>query len=158
MSIDAQLFVDAFKAQMALGLNATLLLQESRQRWLEQASSTAAENIAVMRTASEQVLDAQDWRELLGRSGSTAWRLMDRQLAGVQSIVQTMIINQSEATADWQRSVTNWQRDCAVALGAAADSQPKLAAMSDWVQLWGKWVGSALAQGHEATAGKASHD
>lgn len=137
ISIDTQVPITLSKAQLALCLRTLALLQQGRQQWLDQALKTIGENMEETRTETAQLLQSEDWQALAALPGHATWRLMHRQMAGLQATVQTALSNQTQFTAGWQQALGAWQQESAKALSFAGTAMPLHASLRAFAQSWG---------------------
>jgi len=158
VSVDTQLPLHLTKAQLAFWLSTTALLQDGRQRWLEHATKTIGENIEETQAVASQLHSCEDWQALAALPGHAAWRLMNRQMGGLQAIAQTALSNQAQWGTGWQQALAAWQQASAQALSLAGNAMPLHASLNEFVKLWRPLPAAAAESVNKATAkGKANH-
>lgn len=122
MSIDALPF-NVYKANIALQLRITQLLQECRQRWLEAAQQRNADATAQTAIELEDVSQSSGWQSLASLSPETYGRLFQVGTSGSHAISETVIRNQAEFAAGLQQALQEWQKTVSVLFGGEQRAQ-----------------------------------
>ena len=136
MSIDTNLPLTLYKANLALWLRAMQLLQQDCRQWLERGSQTVNESIEETRAEVNKLLDSGDWRALAALPSHTAWRVLNQQVRDLQAVAQTAGANQTAFSTDWQQAFAAWQQKSAQALGQTRNAMPIHASLREFLQSW----------------------
>jgi hypothetical protein len=140
MSIDPNLPLNLYKANLQLWLNTGKLLQQGQQRWIDLGNKSMTESIEEARGEAERMLDAEDWQGLTALAADMALRTMQKETGNVQALAETMITNQATFAAGLRDALTAWQKASANALNLAGNAPPLQASPQDFLQ----WLGSLV--------------
>jgi hypothetical protein len=137
MSIDSNLPMDLYKANVQLWMNLGLLLQETRQQWADLSDKTLGDDVTETRKEIEELAHAIDWKELTSLPGSTAWRRMQKRISDAQACTETAIAEQTRFVAGMQHVLADWQKNVTQALTEAGKSLPMAVPMKGTVPDFG---------------------
>lgn len=129
MSIDTNLPMELYKANVQLWLNMGLLLQEARQQWADLGDKTLEEDMEETRKELEELSRASDWRDLTNLPGSTAWRRMQKRVGDAQACTETAIAEQTRFVAGIQHAMADWQKSVSRAFSNVGKALPMAAPM-----------------------------
>lgn len=124
MSIDTNLPMELYKANVQLWLNMGLLLQEARQQWAGLGDKTLEEDMEETRKELEELSRASDWSDLTNLPGSTAWRRMQKRVGDAQACTETAIADQTRFVAGIQHAMADWQISVSRAFSNVGKSLP----------------------------------
>ncbi|MCP1375114.1 phasin family protein [Dyella lutea] len=124
MSIDTNLPMELYKANVQLWLNMGLLLQEARQQWADLGDKTLGDDVEETRKELEELSHASDWKDLTNLPGSTAWRRMQKRVGDAQACTETAIAEQTRFVAGIQHALADWQKSLTRAVSDAGKSLP----------------------------------
>lgn len=157
MSIDTRLPLSLHKANLALWLRTTELLQQVRQQWLERGTQTVSETIEETRAETEQLLESQDWQSLVALPGHAAWRLLNRQASDFQAAAQTAISIQTSFGSGFQQALAAWQQASAQALSQAGNAMPIQTSLREFFRNWSNLPAADAEKSAKGSAKRASH-
>lgn len=149
MNIDANLPLSLHKANVALWLRTTQLLQESGQLWLERGSQVVDDNLEEARSCVDQLRESEDWQALAALPGRVAWRVLSQQVGSLQAAAETTLSVQMAFASGWQQALATWQKESAHALTRADDAMPIQTSLRALLRGW-----SGLSEAPTAPAGR----
>lgn len=161
MSIDTNLPMELYKANVQLWLNMGLLLQEARQQWADLGDKTLGDDVEETRKELEELSRASDWKDLSNLPGSTAWRRMQKRVGDTQACTETAIAEQTRFVAGIQHALGDWQKSLTRAFSDTGKSLPMGVPMKDAMPDFGAMMAMftpAPANGGAKNAGKGKND
>lgn len=153
MIIDSNLPLAQFKANLALALRTSELLQQGRLLWLEENERQTTDTIAEMHDEMSQIDDSADWQALASVPGHAAWAIQHRLFGRFQTMTQVAIANQTQFSAGLQQALAEWQQGSAKALSQAGNAMPVQTGLRNLLQTWGH-LGDIAAEAATMISGK----
>ncbi|WP_157798549.1 phasin family protein [Dyella ginsengisoli] len=161
MSIDTNLPMELYKANVQLWLNMGLLLQEARQQWADLGDKALEDDVEETRKELEDLSRASDWKDLTNLPGSTAWRRMQKRVGDAQACTETAIAEQTRFVAGMQHALADWQKSLTRAVSDAGKSlpmgMPMSGAVPDFSALMKMFTPPAGGSGAKATGKGKNH-
>lgn len=124
MSTDSNLPLALYKANLALHLRLTALLQENGQQWLELASRAFGDGIAETSDDMQSLLQAKDWQGLASLPAESFWRQVQQRFGDAQATTQVAVNSQTALISGLQDAIQTWQKDTTEALGDTGTAAP----------------------------------
>ena len=156
MSTDANLSPTLYEANLALWLRTMQLLQQGSEQCLEQGTRAVHKSIEEISGQVDQLRSRQDWQSVAALPNEAAWRVLNRQLDGMQATIQTGIAIQTVFSSGVRQAFAKWQQESAVALRQAGNACPLTTRIREFVQKWGRLPAPSTPQAARApkAAGK----
>ncbi len=140
MSINTDLPLNLYKANLELQLRMARIMQESCKKWMELGARGVGETITDYNTELEQLLKAQDWQSLAALPADTFWRRLQQRFNDSQSATQTAVGMQTAFAAGVQDALQSWQKETMQAFSGVTDIGSINNAFNDiakqWSQMW----------------------
>ena len=124
MSLNTQLPLSLFRAQMTLCMRTGQLMHENRQRWLELADLCTQREVSEAHTEVVESNSAPDWQTLASLPADAFWRGLQRSLQVSQETLLTAVNSQAALGVGMQRALADWQRVAAQAVSHASNAMP----------------------------------
>jgi hypothetical protein len=124
MSIDTNLPMELYKANVQLWMQMNLLLQETRQQWADLGDKTLNDDVDETRAELDELAKATDWKELTNLPGSAIWHHMQKRVGDLQACTETAIAEQTRFASGLQQALANWQKSTTQAFTEAGKSLP----------------------------------
>lgn len=136
MSIETNLPLNLYKANLGLYLRIGKLLQESNLSWQEVRTRLVTDGVAETEAEIAQLDGIADWQSLATLPGEAFWRQLQQRFDDVQAASNLAIEVQTTFTGGLQDTIKSWQKDTGSALGLATDATPFSSAWNDLLKSW----------------------
>jgi hypothetical protein len=130
---DKTISLDLYKANAALQLRLTRLLQESGHHWLQSMQQTSAEGLAETSAKIEGLLQSASWQTLATLPSESFWRLL--RASDAKTAQQIALQNQAAFTQGVQQALQAWQEEITRIMAAASDSS-----RAGLPESWAAWL------------------
>ena len=112
--------LDLYKANAALQLRLTRLLQENGHRWLHSLQQVSADGVAETSAEIEELLKSANWQTLATLPSESLRRLFQLRANDAGAMRQVALENQAAFVAGLQQALQAWQDEIAAAMRATA--------------------------------------
>ena len=130
---DKTISLDLYKANAALQLRLTRLLQESGHHWLQSMQQTSAEGLAETSAKIEGLLQSASWQTLATLPTESFWRLL--RASDAKTAQQIALQNQAAFTQGVQQALQAWQEEITRIMSAESDSS-----RAGLPESWAAWL------------------
>lgn len=139
MSINTEVPLNLYKANLELQLRLSRLVQETQKHWLELSAQGVAKGISESNAELEQLLKSQDWQTLAALPADAFWRQLQLRFSDNQALVQTAVSSQTSFAAGLQDTLQTWQKETLQALSGITDISTLNGTLNDIVAQWSKY-------------------
>lgn len=134
--------LDLYKANVALQLSISRLLQQSGHEWLEAVQRTSSENLSETNAKIEGLLQAANWQSLVTLPGASLWRLIEQRTGDAQFVSQIALKNQAAFATGLQQALQQWQESIVAIMNSSSATQPH-EVFRQWCAVWGDAASAA---------------